>query len=64
MDRVFAYGFGKTFIRMKLSELPEDIQRGIIDRFKERNGELKVTKDTVNIVLACEDIFAYDNRRL
>lgn len=61
MDRVFPYGFGKTFIRMKLSELPEDIQRRIIDRFKERNGESKVTKDTVNIVLACEDIFAHDN---
>ena len=43
-----------------LQELPEDIQRGIIERFKERNGDLKVTKDTVNIVIACEDIFAND----
>lgn len=58
--RVTFYGFGKTLIRMKLSELPEDIQQGIIDRFKSREGKFKVTKDTVNIVLACEDIFAKD----
>ena len=58
--RVIPYGFGKTFIRMELKELPEDIQRGIIERFKERNGDLKVTKDTVNIVITCEDIFAND----
>ena len=59
--RVIPYGFGKTLISMKLSELPEDIQQGIIDRFKERKDKLRITKDTVNIVLGCEDIYAKDS---
>ena len=58
--RVMPYGLGKTFIRMEFQELPKDIQEGIIERFKKRDGNLKVTKDTVNIVIACEDIFAND----
>ena len=58
--RVMPYGFGKTFIRMELQELPKDIQEEIIERFEKRDGNLKVTKDTINIVIACEDIFAND----
>ena len=58
--RVMPYGFGKTFIRMDIQELPNDTQKGIIERFEKRDGNLKVTKDTVNIVIACEDIFAND----
>lgn len=46
---------------MRLDELPEDIQQGIIDRFEKREGKLKVTKDTVNILIACEDICAKDD---
>lgn len=61
MRRVLPYGFGKTFIKMRLNELPEDIQQGIIDRFEKREGKLKVTKDTVNILIACEDICAKDD---
>lgn len=61
MRRVLPYGFGKTFIKMRLDELPEDIQQGIIDRFEKREGKLKVTKDTVNILIACEDICAKDD---
>ena len=60
VKRVIPYGFGKTFIRMEFQELPKDIQEWIIERFKERNGDLKVTKNTINIVIACEDIFAND----
>lgn len=59
-NRVMPFGLGGTFIKMKLNELPEDIQQGIIDRFKQREGKLKITVDTVNIVLACSDIFAKD----
>ena len=58
--RVISYGFGKTFIGMELKELPKDIQEGIIKRFEERDGKLKITKDTINIVIVCEDIFAND----
>lgn len=61
MSRVLPYGFGKTFIKMRLDELPEDIQQGIIDRFEKREGKSKVTKDTVNILIACEDICAKDD---
>lgn len=61
MKRVMCYGLGKTFIRMKLNELPEDIQNGIIERYEKREGKLKIMKDTVNIVMACEDIFAKDD---
>lgn len=60
MRRIMPYGFGKIFIRMRLDELPEDIQNEIIERYKKREGKLKITKDTVNIVMACEDIFAKD----
>lgn len=59
-NRVLPYGISKTFIRIRLDELPKDIQQGIIDRFEKRDDKLKVTKDTVNIVIACEDIFAND----
>lgn len=59
--RVIPYGFGQTFISMKLEELPKDIQEGIIERFQAREGHLKVTKDTVNIILCCQDIFARDD---
>lgn len=59
-SRVLPYGFGKTFIRMRLDELPKDIQKEIIDRFKKREDKLRITEDTINIVLACEDIFAKD----
>lgn len=59
-NRVLPYGIGKTFIIIRLDELPKDIQQGIIDRFEKRDDKLKVTKDTVNIVIACEDIFAKD----
>lgn len=58
--RVFPYGCGKTIVRMKLNELPNDIQKSIIQRYKKREGYLKITEDTVNIVLVCEDIFATD----
>ena len=61
-SRVMPYAFGKTFIRMRLDELPKDIQKGIIDRFEKREGKLRITEDTINIVLACEDIFAKDNQ--
>ena len=60
--RVISYGFGKTFIGMELKELPKDIQEGIIERFKKRDGNSKVTKDTVNIVIVSEDIFAKDSK--
>lgn len=56
-----SYGFGKTFIRMRLDELPEDIQNEIIERYEKREGKLKITRNTVNIVMACEDIFAKDD---
>ena len=59
-NRVLPYGIGKTFIIIRLDELPKDIQQGVIDRFEKRDDKLKVTKDTVNIVIACEDIFAKD----
>lgn len=59
-SKVMPYGFGKTFIRMRLDELPKDIQKGIIDRFEKRKGKLKITDDTINIVLVCEDIFVKD----
>ena len=59
--RVMAYGFGKTFLKLKLEELPKDIQEGIIERFKERKGNHRVTKNTVNIMIACEDICAMDH---
>lgn len=58
--RVMHYGLGKTFVRMKFKELPKDIQQGLIDRYINRNDKLQITKNTVNIVFACEDIFAYD----
>ena len=58
--RVIPHGFGKTFIRMELQELPKDIQEGITERREKRDGKLRVTKDTVKIVIACEDIFAND----
>lgn len=61
MNRVMSYGFGKTFIRMRLDELPEDIQNEIIERYEKREGKLKITRNTVNIVMACEDIFAKDD---
>lgn len=60
--RVLPYGFGKTFIRMRLDELPKDIQQGIIDRFEQREGKLRITKDTVNIMIVCEDICAKDEQ--
>lgn len=60
MERIISYGFGKTFIRMRLDELPKDIQKSIIKRFEKREGKLKITDDTINIVLVCEDIFAND----
>lgn len=62
VKRVMPYGIGKTFIKMKFQELPKDIQDGIIERFEKREGNLKITKNTINIVIACEDIFANDNR--
>lgn len=46
---------------MRLDELPEDIQNEIIERYEKREGKLKITRNTVNIVMACEDIFAKDD---
>ena len=60
IKRVMPYGLGKTFITMKLSELPEDIQEGIIERYEKREGRGKVTKDSEYIVIACEDIFNFN----
>ena len=38
-NRVLPYGIGKTFIRIRLDELPKDIQQGIIDRFEKRDDK-------------------------
>ena len=60
--RVINYGFSGVFISIRLDELPEDIQKGIIARYGKRNGDLKITENTKNIVLACKDIFADDKK--
>lgn len=62
VKRVRSYGFGKTVIKMKFQELPKDIQEGIIERFEKRDGNSKITKETINIIIACEDIFATDGK--
>lgn len=56
-ERVDFYGIGKVLIEVKMSELPEDVQKGIIEMYKNKQRKAKVTQDTENIVLCCEDIF-------
>lgn len=56
MGRVISYGIGKTLVTLRMDELPSDIQEGIICRYRERAGPSRVTGDTEEIVLVCEDI--------
>jgi hypothetical protein len=52
--RVVPYGFGKILITIKMSELPQDIQQGII----EYDEKLKIKEDTDNIIIVCEKIIS------
>lgn len=49
-SRVIPYGFGKMLITIKISELPQDIQQGIIEHYK------KIKEGTEDIIIVCEKI--------
>ena len=61
MSRVKPYGLGKTFIEINLNELPQDIQDGIIKRYRSSHLEYSIDKNTKTIILCCEEIAAWDN---
>lgn len=48
------FGIGKTFVTIKMNELPKDIQEGLIELHSNRTDEYRITEDTVNVVLCGE----------
>lgn len=54
-NKVMSYGLGKALITIKMSDLPKDIQEGLIKLHSNRTDKYRITENT-EVVVFCGDV--------